>query len=195
MNDAHLVLLDSPDWQRFLDHDVLPWVLDHADVGGDVLEVGPGPGLMTDLLRGRVGHLVALEVDPELAGALARRLADTDVEVVCGDATEPVLDADRFTAATCFTMLHHVPSPEGQDRLFAEMHRVLQPGGRLVGIDSLDSPALRELHVDDVFVPVDPASLPARLRAAGFDDVQVEEWVAETRPGRKVRFVATKSRT
>ncbi|GHF16232.1 hypothetical protein GCM10010359_17110 [Streptomyces morookaense] len=34
----------------------------------------------------------------------------------------------RFDSVVCFTMLHHVPTPAAQDRLFAEAHRVLRPG-------------------------------------------------------------------
>jgi hypothetical protein len=33
--------------------DLLPWVSSVADLGADVLEIGPGPGLTTDLLRKR----------------------------------------------------------------------------------------------------------------------------------------------
>lgn len=47
-------------------------------------------------------------------------------------------------------------------------------GGLLVGTDGEDTPARRALHVDDVFVPSDPAELPARLQAAGFVDVVVD---------------------
>jgi hypothetical protein len=45
---------------------------------------------------------------------------------------------------------------------------VLRPGGSLLGSDGLDTPARREIHQGDVFVPVDPGTLEARLRAAGF---------------------------
>src|SRR5207244_230551 len=76
--------------------------------------------------------------------------------------------------ATCFTMLHHVPSPEHQDRLLAELRRVLRPRGLLVGVDSIDRPDWRELHAGDVCVPVDPATLADRLQAAGFVEVEVE---------------------
>jgi len=31
-----------------------------------------------------------------------------------------------------------------------------------------------EFHVGDVYVPCDPAGRPARLRAAGFDDIHVD---------------------
>ena len=55
-------------------------------------------------------------------------------------------------------MLHHVPSVEEQDRLFAEVARVLRPGGMLAGVDSKDSPEFRGMHVDDICVPLDPAN-------------------------------------
>ena len=41
--------------------------------------------------------------------------------------------------------------------------------------------------MDDVFVPVDPGTLEARLRAAGFADARVDV------TGNRVRFAATKS--
>jgi len=71
-------------------------------------------------------------------------------------------------------MLHHVPSTTEQDRLFAEVLRVLRPGGLFLGTDAIDTPDLRALHVDDVFVPVDPETLPSRLARAGFVDATAE---------------------
>jgi hypothetical protein len=38
------------------------------------------------------------------------------------------------------------------------------------GSDSVASPGLRGFHEDDTYVPVDPATLPERLHAAGFVD-------------------------
>src|SRR5262249_29097880 len=141
-----------------------------------MLEIGPGPGLATDLLAPLTGRHVALEVDPALAAALRDRTSSRDVEAVCADATDTGLDGGQFTSALCLTMIHHVPSAELQDELFAETRRLLQPGGVFVGLDSLDSPRLRALHVDDVFVPLDMETIGARLEAAGFVDVVVEEW-------------------
>jgi ubiquinone/menaquinone biosynthesis C-methylase UbiE len=96
------------------------------------------------------------------------------VEVLHADATDLPLPDGRFSAALSFTMLHHVPSIEAQDRLFAEVARVLRPGGVLAGIDSLDTPEWREMHIGDVCVPVDPATLSGRLSRAGFSQVAVE---------------------
>jgi SAM-dependent methyltransferase len=192
MNEGHLELLVSPAWHNYLETELLPWFLEQAVLDGELLEIGPGPGLMTELLCRHVPSLVAVEVDPALAGALAERLAGPGVEVRCADASATGLAGGRFATATCATMLHHVPSVEGQDALFVEAHRLLRPGGRLVGVDSVDDPELRAFHADDVFVPVDPLTLGFRLEAAGFTAVAVESWTATTRTGPKVRFVATK---
>jgi SAM-dependent methyltransferase len=175
MNDLHLELLASPGWKQYLEEDLLPWVLGATDLGDDVLEVGPGPGLTTDLLRLKTERLVALEIDEALASALSSRMAGTNVEVIHGDATATGLPAGRFSAVTCFTMLHHVPTPELQDRLLDEVHRVLRPGGTFVGTDATDTPALRDLHIDDVFVPIEAVSFRARLERAGFADVDIED--------------------
>ena len=174
MNEGHLQFLASPDWARMLETDLLPWVDAAGDLGDDVLEIGPGPGLTTDLLRSRVGHLTAIELDPTLAAPLQERLAGTNVEVMCADATATGLEAERFSSATCFSMLHHMPSPEHQDRLFAEVHRVLRPGGIFVGVDSLDLDVIRDGHVDDTFVPVPLDTFEARLASAGLERTKLD---------------------
>jgi SAM-dependent methyltransferase len=186
LNEVHLRFLASPEWARMLETDLLPWVRSVGDLGDDVLEVGPGPGLTTDLLRRHTSRLTAVEIDPELAASLAARLSDTNVDVVHADATDSGLASGRFSAATSFTMLHHIPRPETQDRLFVELHRMLRPRGIFVGTDSVDSEPIRMGHVDDVFVPLDPATLGSRLEAAGFTGVTIEP------AGYQVRFTATK---
>lgn len=173
MNRFHRWFCRSSLWRRTLAEQLLPWALDGVDLGDDLLEVGPGPGLATDVLRRRAEHLTSIEVDPSLAASLRRRLAGTNVTVVEGDATKmPFADA-RFSGAVCFTMLHHVPSPALQDRLLREVHRVLRPGGRFVGTDSTYSRSFALIHMFDTLVPVDPDGFGARLEAAGFLDVSV----------------------
>ncbi len=134
----------------------------------------------------QAGHLTVVELDPGLATALADRLGGTNVTVVHGDAASTGLDSDSFTAVVCFSMLHHVPSPMLQDLVFQEEWRVLRPGGRFIAVDALDTEAARELHVDDVFVPVPPTTLRSRLAATGFGDVAIET------AGRRLRFMAQK---
>jgi SAM-dependent methyltransferase len=169
-----------------LKEDLLPWVVGLGDLGNDVLEIGPGPGLTTNLLRERVAHVTAVEIDPNLASQLAERLAGTNVTIIEGDGTKTGLASDRFSAATCFSVLHHVPNIQDQDRLFAEIGRVLRPGGLFVGVDSRDLAPIRDGHVDDTFNPVPPDTLPRRLNAAGLVDVEVDE------DDYQIRFVARK---
>jgi ubiquinone/menaquinone biosynthesis C-methylase UbiE len=173
VNEQHLRFCASAEWAETVERVLLPWAVGGRSLGDQVLEVGAGPGLVTEVLARRVPGLVALELDPALAGGL-RRLAGDGVRVVRGDATRLPFADGRFSAVACFTMLHHVPSVAMQDRMLAELRRVLAPGGLLAGTDGMDTPERRRLHLGDVFVPADPAALAARLRAAGFADPEVE---------------------
>src|SRR5260221_12755343 len=83
-------------------------------------------------------------------------------------------EAGQFSAAVCLTMLPHVPDGASQDRLLAELGRVVRPGGVVVGSDNLDSPDFRTFHEGDTCNPIDPDGLPARLAALGFVEVSVE---------------------
>jgi SAM-dependent methyltransferase len=188
VNEAHLKHCASPEWAAYVRDDLLPWVLGSHSLGDDFLELGPGPGLTTDVLAAQVPTLTALEVDPALAEKLASRLAGSGVDVVEGDATAMPFDDNRFSGAACLTMLHHVQSAALQDRLFADVRRVLRPGGVFIGTDSCESPQIREGHVDDTYVPVDPVELPKRLRDAGFGEVEVEHDIE----GLRFRFAAVK---
>jgi ubiquinone/menaquinone biosynthesis C-methylase UbiE len=174
MNEAHLRICASPEWAAYVESELLPWALQEADLGDELLEVGPGPGRTTDVLRRRVPRLTAVEIDERLASALAQRMSGSNVEVVHGDGTRLPFDPAQFSAATLFTMLHHVPSAELQDRLLAEVRRVVRPGGLVVGSDAMATPARRELHQGDDYLPIDPGGLAARLTAAGFTDPVVE---------------------
>lgn len=161
---------------------ILPWAIGDADLGDDVLEVGPGYGATTDVLATQSSRLTAVEIDEELADMLTDRFASfSGVRVVRGDATALEFDDARFSGAASFTMLHHVPTTELQDRLFAEVARVLRPGGWLVASDSLRSEAHELGHVGDTYNPVDPADIGHRLTVAGFSGVTVrqnEQWWA-----------------
>jgi ubiquinone/menaquinone biosynthesis C-methylase UbiE len=182
MNAEHLELCSSEGWRDLLRDFIVPYALGDAQLGDDMLEVGPGPGMTTDLLRTTVPHLTAIELDNELAAALTTRLAGTNVTVVQGDATHMPFEDDRFTGAVSFTMLHHVPTAALQDELFAEVARVLQAGAVFVASDSVASAELAALHHDDIYNPVDPTAVGARLAAAGFREVDVQSndfgWVA-----------------
>jgi len=174
VNFAHRWLCSSSRWKQAVAQYVLPWTLEGLDLGAEVLEVGPGYGAATDLLRGRVTELTCVEIDFKLAESLRRRTLNQNVTVLCGDATKMSFPNARFDTVVCFTMLHHIASTKLQDQLLEEVMRILRPGGIFAGTDSVDSRFFRFLHVFDTLVVIDPGTLPDRLAAAGFENVQVD---------------------
>ena len=76
--------------QRFLvDRGVLAAIVEAAELTptDDVLEVGPGPGVLTAALASRVRSVTAVEVDPRMVALLEETLAGRDnVRIVRADA-------------------------------------------------------------------------------------------------------------
>ncbi len=186
MNIYHRRFCNSAKWGERLQQTVIPWVLRDFDLGQDVLEIGPGPGLATDVLKDRFTKLTCIEIDDRLAASLIARMKGSNVDVRKADATAMPFADDTFSGAISMTMLHHVPSRQLQDRLLAETFRVLKPGAIFVGSDSAMSLRFRIVHLMDTMVVVDPKGFEQRLRRAGFEDVVI-------RPGKGAfRFKAVK---
>ena len=173
MNRFHRWYCASGRWASTVRNDLLPCALGDVDLGDDVLEIGPGPGVTTEQLRGLAPRLTAVEIDPQLAERLRASLAG-GVEVVTADAADLPFPDGRFSAVVSFTMLHHVPSAQLQDRLLAEACRVLRPGGVFAGSDSTTGPLFRLAHAFDTMVLVDPDTFADRLSAAGFVEPTVQ---------------------
>lgn len=174
MNRLHQWLCRSDRWRSTV-AERLPWSIGETTLGPNVLEIGPGPGLTTDLLRTLVPRLTVLEIDPSLAASLSSRLNESNVQIVEGDAAEMPFGDSEFSSAVSFTMLHHVPSQELQDKVLAEVLRVLRPGGFFVGSDSLQNWFTRVIHIGDTLVPVNPVTFGARLQSAGFEVLDVQK--------------------
>jgi ubiquinone/menaquinone biosynthesis C-methylase UbiE len=120
-----------------------------ADVAGAVselaapavLEIGPGPGgLAVELARRHAGlRLTGLDIDPamvERAAVRARREGlEERLAFVVGDvASLPFPDAS-FDLVTSSFSVHHWPDAAAG---FAEIRRVLRPGGRAIVYDLPD---------------------------------------------------------
>ena len=186
MNSVHNVLCSSGWWARRAELELVPFGVGGVDLGEDVLEIGPGFGATTRVLVQRLGRLEVLELDARYCRRLRDELGEA-VTVTQGDATRLPYPDGRFTSVLCFTMLHHIPTVAQQDQAFAEVARVLRPGGTFAGTDSIGSGAVFKLiHIGDTLNLVDPDGLAPRLQRVGLE-------VREVKPaGSSFRWRATK---
>ena len=186
MNRIHNILCSSGWWARRAEHELVPFGVDGINLGEDVLEVGPGFGATTRVLADRTARLSVLELDPGYCERLRSTLG-ANVTVTQGDATELPYPDGAFSAVLCFTMLHHIPTVPEQDQAFAEIARVLRPGGTFAGTDSIGTGWLfKTIHIGDTLNLIDPDRLGARLEAAGLDVREIK------RGGRSFRWRAVK---
>jgi SAM-dependent methyltransferase len=174
MNFAHNRLCSGRHWAEFVDGTLVPWGLDAVDFDERVLEIGPGFGATTRSLVDRVSSLTVLELEPRYCRKLRAELGDR-VEVTQGVATQMPFADGQFGTVLCFTMLHHVHTPQRQDRVLLEAARVLKPGGVFAGTDSVGgSLRFKLLHVGDTLTLIDPATFAGRLTRSGFVDPVVD---------------------
>lgn len=108
--------------QNFLtDGNILRKIVKTADVmpGDVILEIGPGPGSLTEELLKAGAHVIAVEKDVKFAGALDRlQTPDNRLQVYCADIMEfpikeklqPFLEAGK-KAKTIANLPYHLTTP------------------------------------------------------------------------------------
>ena len=153
-----------------------------------VLDIGCGIGGPARYMADRYGcRVVGVDLTEEFCD-VARRLNDLvglagRVTIHHGSALDLPFDAATFDAAYCHNVAMNIAD---KDRLYAEAHRVLRPGGKF----GLAEVALGE--AGQVVYPVPWAEdgaashlqtldqMRAGLRAAGFDILTVEDRTADS---------------
>jgi ubiquinone/menaquinone biosynthesis C-methylase UbiE len=162
-------------WRIVTRHKLLPWMISESALGEHVLELGAGPGAGTAELRRLAQRVTSIEYSHAFAtGLAAREQGPPTAAVVQGDASMLPFANSSFSAAVAILMLHHLQSSELQKRAFAEIRRVLKPGGVFLAFEIQDGWLQRAIHRHSTFVPVCPASMPALLSSAGFARVTVD---------------------
>jgi ubiquinone/menaquinone biosynthesis C-methylase UbiE len=139
------------------------------------LDVGAGTGDLSELLAATGARVICLEPDAASLDAARRRLGDHDAEFLKAGVEQIPLPNASVDAAIASVTAHHWAN---QAAGFAELARVLRPGGRLVLAEFRPGgPVLRRLrrlagskHADSP----DLATWIARLERAGFTNVKNE---------------------
>lgn len=161
-------------WRRVTERKILPWMLSGYKLGESVLELGAGLGATTEELRRRSARVTSLEYDRSFVAKLGARFANTNVGVLQGDAASLPFADGTFSSVLAVLVLHHLKSREQQEKAFAEIHRVLRPGGALLAFEIGDGWLQRFGHIKSTFVPVAPATAFARLTSLGFSKIVVD---------------------
>lgn len=168
-----------------------PLALCGVKEGDVVLDIGSGAGIdcfLAAQLVGPSGRVIGIDMTPamlEKARANAKRYGYTNVEFRAGDAENmPVDDASvDWIISNCVINL----APD-KDKVFAEMARVLEPGGRFSVSDIVLGAKLPQEIKSSIAALVGciAGALPEaeyleKMRRAGLADVKVEERLVYTR--------------
>lgn len=161
-------------WRYLTRRELLPWMLQGSALGEHILELGAGAGPATMELARRAPRLTSLEYDHSSALKLRTRANHPNIGVIRGDAAALPFPDATFSSAIAILMLHHLKSPELQDRAFSEILRVLRPGGVFLAFDIPNGWFHRVAHIRSTFVPLDPVTVNQRLMAAGLARVTLD---------------------
>lgn len=160
---------------------------EHAAIqpGETVLDLGSGAGIDAFVARtlvGETGRVLGVDMTPEMiakARANAATLGHANVEFRLGEIEALPVEAASVDVIVSNCVLNLVPE---KARAFAEMHRVLRPGGRFCVSDVVTRGAIpdgvrasAELYAACVAGALDEADYVGGLRAAGFEGVRVVE--------------------
>jgi arsenite methyltransferase len=125
-----------------------PWELGRLAPGERVLDLGSGAGtdsLVAAQMVGEAGSVTGIDMTPEMlakARAAATEMGATNVEFVEGEAEHLPFDDESFDVVISNGVIDLIPDKDGA---FAELHRVLVPGGRLQVADvTIQNPVSEE---------------------------------------------------
>jgi ubiquinone/menaquinone biosynthesis C-methylase UbiE len=151
--------------------------LARLETGESVLDIGCGTGSLAIAAKRRVGPSGAvqgIDPSPEMIARAEKKARKAGVDVVFSTGIAEALpfpDA-HFDVVLSTLMLHHLPRATRQ-QCVREIHRVLEPGGRVLAVDFGSSPKrkgiLAHLHRHG---RVTADELITLLKDAGFEIIE-----------------------
>ena len=174
MNTVEHFLCSSSLWRFLTERQLLPWLLSGTILGNHVLEIGAGYGPATPQLRLAVPRVTSIEYDARSTAKLKVHHDGGPGAAIRGDAAQLPFADQTFSSAIAILVLHHLKTRESQNRMFAEVFRVLRPGGVFIAFEINDGWIHRVGHFKSTFTPVSPGSAFARLTGVGFSRIAVD---------------------
>lgn len=148
-----------------------------ADIGtsGEICDIGCGPGHVARYLRDAGANVFGLDLSPKMLEE-ARRL-NPDISFRLGDMLALDVPSGTLAGIVAFYAIVNIPE-QSLHTCFAEMLRVLRPGGLLLlafhaGPEVIREEILWDIPISMNFYLFDPLTIRRHLEDAGFtvDDV------------------------
>ena len=161
------------------DEKLREWIVDFAGIqpGEKVLDVGCGTGslaITAKLKTGPSAEIYGIDAANEMIERAQKKAAKAGVEIGFkpGLVESIAFKDNTFDVVLSSLMVHHLPG-DLKTKAFAEIYRVLKPGGRLLIID-FEPPKnpviifILSLFLDSRMMKIDNSKVPVMLEEAGF---------------------------
>lgn len=169
-------------WSRVIGEKFLAWV--DPPKGARWLDVGCGTGVFTELILKHGAPQSVSAVDPSPQQIAFARQKNMSATFHVGDALSLPFDDEQFDVVASALVFHFLPD---RAKAFAEMRRVLRPGGVMAGYTWQRSEKIERAPYAPMIAgvqhvggeakrsPLVPEALPdglrAGLEAAGYEDI------------------------
>jgi ubiquinone/menaquinone biosynthesis C-methylase UbiE len=173
-------------WSRAIGEKFIAWL--DPPTGARWLDVGCGTGAFSDLILRRRAPQSIIGIDPSSAQIDYARKMLPDLTFEVADSMDMPLGDNAFDVVASALVFHFIPD---RARAFAEMRRVLKPGGLIGGYTwkrtattnfapyAAMMVGARQIGAETLTSPLVPEGSPegmrASLQSAGFSDIAVTE--------------------
>ncbi|UCH43444.1 MAG: methyltransferase domain-containing protein [Dehalococcoidales bacterium] len=147
--------------------------------GFKILDVGTGTGVFLPFIFGKIGQdgqVIAIDIADEMLLKAKVKGLPGNIDYLCADVMEIPVVGEVFDAVVCYSSFPHF---QDKPKAFAEMLRVIKPGGSLMICHTSSRAHINEIHsqIPDVRHDILPAGddMQLLLSAAGFSDIAIED--------------------
>ncbi len=153
-----------------------------------VLDVGCGPGIVTEALAGDGHEIVALDLTPEMVRMARKRCQDSgffNVHYVIGQAEKLPFEEDAFNVVVTRLTIHHFADP---GVVCSDVARIIRSKGRLIVADIVSSENADESELHNALEKLrDPShvrmissnAMKDLVETTGLEVIQEDQWTMQ----------------
>ncbi|MGB7115560.1 MAG: methyltransferase domain-containing protein [Anaerolineales bacterium] len=168
-----------------------------------VLDVGCGPGIVTEALAGDGHGMIALDITPEMVHRARQRCQDSgffNVHYIIGQAEKLPFEEASFNAVVTRLTIHHFADPGVE---CSDMARITRSKGRLIVADIISSEnageselhnALEKLRDPSHVSMISSNAMKDLVETTGLKIIQEDHWTMQREFGEWMQIVNSRAR-